>query len=361
MTRTRQDRPVRGHDPATTPDFNGQWLTIRQDDSVSWPRDGSEPEELGVVLEALSPARQLRNTARLRLRDASTVADPSQDPHPAITYGRVVRSTRRVAALIEGAFPVSIHVRGNEITVRGDDADAERAARLFEEISSWSRAMCSTVKVGRSIQMLKRPTPDRHPHDVRCSADESPCVRRRRSKRYVDSVPTQYGHLCDRSRGTVATWRSRCGSFQPKEVHRIILTGRRWKGERLWFPSWRHSRGRPVPASAVRRAYDMLEPEAVSRLLERTIEVAARSCAGDAQRLVHHLDENTTPEQMKMFLTASVDRRSSSPAMYPDRSPLKGADVPGSPCAISSWTSTISSSSSSTHTTSCAIGSCKTS
>ncbi len=34
--------------------------------------------------------------------------------------------------LVEGSFPVSIHVRGNEITVSGEMTDAERVARLFE-------------------------------------------------------------------------------------------------------------------------------------------------------------------------------------------------------------------------------------
>jgi phosphate starvation-inducible PhoH-like protein len=36
--------------------------------------------------------------------------------------------------LIESAFPVAIHVRGNEITVSGDEVDAERVSRLFEEL-----------------------------------------------------------------------------------------------------------------------------------------------------------------------------------------------------------------------------------
>ena len=36
--------------------------------------------------------------------------------------------------LVEEAFPVAIHVRGNEITVTGDATDAERVGRLFEEL-----------------------------------------------------------------------------------------------------------------------------------------------------------------------------------------------------------------------------------
>jgi len=36
--------------------------------------------------------------------------------------------------LVENAFDAGIHVRGNEITVTGDPAEAERVARLFEEL-----------------------------------------------------------------------------------------------------------------------------------------------------------------------------------------------------------------------------------
>jgi phosphate starvation-inducible PhoH-like protein len=36
--------------------------------------------------------------------------------------------------IIETAFPVTIHVRGNEITVSGTSVDAERVGRLFEEL-----------------------------------------------------------------------------------------------------------------------------------------------------------------------------------------------------------------------------------
>ena len=36
--------------------------------------------------------------------------------------------------LVEAAFPVEILVRGNEITITGEGEQAERVARLFEEM-----------------------------------------------------------------------------------------------------------------------------------------------------------------------------------------------------------------------------------
>src|SRR5262249_1130744 len=59
--------------------------------------------------------------------------------------------------VVEDAFPVSIHVRGNEITVSGDSRDAERVGRLFEELVMLLEQGHTLDRegVGRSIEMLK--------------------------------------------------------------------------------------------------------------------------------------------------------------------------------------------------------------
>ena len=36
--------------------------------------------------------------------------------------------------IVEGAFDTQVHVRGNEITISGDEPEAERVAQLFEEL-----------------------------------------------------------------------------------------------------------------------------------------------------------------------------------------------------------------------------------
>ena len=54
--------------------------------------------------------------------------------------------------LIEGAFPVTIHVRGNEITVRGDEAEAERVARLFEEMVALLESQRAEVMVANTLE-----------------------------------------------------------------------------------------------------------------------------------------------------------------------------------------------------------------
>ncbi len=88
--------------------------------------------------------------------------------------------------LVEGSFPVEIHVRGNEITVTGDASEAERVGRLFEEMVILLEQGHSLDRegVGRSIEMLKA---DQRPTDVlhdrgRCGAAR-PCGRRPRARR----------------------------------------------------------------------------------------------------------------------------------------------------------------------------------
>ena len=67
--------------------------------------------------------------------------------------------------MVEDAFPVSIHVRGNEITVTGEEADAERVGRLFEELVLLLERghELDRENLGRSIEMLKA---DQRPSEV---------------------------------------------------------------------------------------------------------------------------------------------------------------------------------------------------
>ena len=99
-------------------------------------------------------------------------------------------------------------------------------------------------------------------------------------------------------------------ALQAKEVHRIILTRPAVEaGERLGFlPGDILAKVDPYLRPLYDALYDMLEPEAVSRLLERgTIEVAPlafmRGRTLNDSFIILDEAQNTTPEQMKMFLT----------------------------------------------------------
>jgi len=99
-------------------------------------------------------------------------------------------------------------------------------------------------------------------------------------------------------------------ALQAKDVNRIILTRPAVEaGERLGFlPGDILQKVDPYLRPLYDALYDMVEPEAVTRLMERgTIEVAPlaymRGRTLNDSFIILDEAQNTTPEQMKMFLT----------------------------------------------------------
>ena len=218
--------------------------------------------------------------------------------------------------LIENAFPVEILVRGNEITVTGSGSEAERVARLFEEmvILLEQGHELDRENIVRSIAMLKA---DQRPTDVLTTE----VVRGRKSirpktsgqKRYVDAVRDNTVTFAIGPAGTGKSYLAvalAVQSLQAKDVNRIILTRPAVEaGERLGFlPGDILQKVDPYLRPLYDALYDMLEPEVVARLMERgTIEVAPlaymRGRTLNDSFIILDEAQNTTPEQMKMFLT----------------------------------------------------------
>ncbi|MGZ4689252.1 MAG: PhoH family protein [Acidimicrobiia bacterium] len=218
--------------------------------------------------------------------------------------------------VIEDAFPVHILVRGNEITVSGEAADADRVGHLFEELVMLLEQGHELDRegVGRSIEMLKL---NQSPTDV--LQDE--VVRARKSvrpktagqKRYVDAVRN---HTITFGIGPAGTGKSYLAvalavqSLLAKEVNRIILTRPAVEaGERLGFlPGDMLAKVDPYLRPLYDALYDMLDAEGVARYMERgTIEVAPlaymRGRTLNDSFIILDEAQNTTAEQMKMFLT----------------------------------------------------------
>jgi phosphate starvation-inducible PhoH-like protein len=217
---------------------------------------------------------------------------------------------------VESAFPVTILVRGNEITVTGDAAPAERVGRLFEEL----------VVLVEQGHPLDRDTIDRaigmvesnlRPSDVLLTE----VVKGRKSvrpktagqKRYVDAVRD---HTVTFAIGPAGTGKSYLAvalavqALQAKAVNRIILTRPAVEaGERLGFlPGDMLAKVDPYLRPLYDALYDMLDPEAVARLMDRgVIEVAPlaymRGRTLNDSFIILDEAQNTTAEQMKMFLT----------------------------------------------------------
>ena len=219
--------------------------------------------------------------------------------------------------LIEDAFDGSrIVVRGNEITIDGEDA--ERVGRLFDELVMLLEQgqRLDAGDVGRTITMVKD---DVSPAEVlttellRSARGRTVRPKTAGQKRYTDAIATNVVTFGIGPAGTGKSYLAvalAVQALQAREVDRIILTRPAVEaGERLGFlPGDIMAKVDPYLRPLYDALYDLLGPEGAQRLLERgTIEVAplAFMRGRTLNRSFIILDEaqNTTPEQMKMFLT----------------------------------------------------------
>jgi len=217
---------------------------------------------------------------------------------------------------VEAAFGASILVRGNEITIDGEDA--ERVARLFEELLIVLQAGhdLDSANVGRTIEMVKA---DERPSEVLTAeilkGAKGRTVRPKTSgqKRYCDAIAANVVTFCIGPAGTGKSYLAvalAIQALQAKQVARIILTRPAVEaGERLGFlPGDVMAKVDPYLRPLYDALIDMLEPEGMTRLLERgLVEVAPlafmRGRTLNDSFIILDEAQNTTPEQMKMFLT----------------------------------------------------------
>ena len=219
--------------------------------------------------------------------------------------------------LIEDAFDgVHIVVQGNEITIDGDDA--ERVGRLFDELVTLLEQgqRLDAGDIGRTITMVKD---DESPAEVlttellRSARGRTVRPKTAGQKRYTDAIATNVVTFGIGPAGTGKSYLAvalAVQALQARDADRIILTRPAVEaGERLGFlPGDIMAKVDPYLRPLYDALYDLLGPEGAQRLLERgTIEVAplAFMRGRTLNRSFIILDEaqNTTPEQMKMFLT----------------------------------------------------------
>jgi phosphate starvation-inducible PhoH-like protein len=219
--------------------------------------------------------------------------------------------------LVEAAFGDSeILVRGNEITINGDDAD--RAGRVFEELVRMLRQgqRLDAADMGRAIEMVKA---DERPSEVLASevlrSVRGRPVRPKTSgqRRYTDAIGRSVVTFAIGPAGTGKSYLAVAMAVQAlnaRQVSRIILTRPAVEaGERLGFlPGDMLAKVDPYLRPLYDALYDMLGPEGAKRLFEGdTIEVAPlaymRGRTLNDSFLILDEAQNTTAEQMKMFLT----------------------------------------------------------
>jgi phosphate starvation-inducible PhoH-like protein len=221
--------------------------------------------------------------------------------------------------IIEREFDADIHVRGNEITMTGDPAELALAERLVDELIAVVRTGHGLTgdSVERSIAMIRAATKET-PSDVLTQNILSSRGRTIRpktlnQKRYVDMIDKHTVVFGIGPAGTGKTYLAvakAVQALQAKEVTRIILTRPAVEaGERLGFlPGTLSEKIDPYLRPLYDALHDMIDPESIPRLLTAgTIEIAPLAymrgrTLNDAYIILDEA-QNTSPEQMKMFLT----------------------------------------------------------
>jgi phosphate starvation-inducible PhoH-like protein len=221
---------------------------------------------------------------------------------------------------IERLFPATdIHVRGNEVTVAGEGAEVALVERLLDEL----------VTVIRTGQGLTPDAVERSAHMLRDREDETPAdvlthnilsnrgkmirAKTLNQKRYVDAIDKNTIVFSIGPAGTGKTYLAvakAVQALQAKQITRIILTRPAVEaGERLGFlPGTLSEKIDPYLRPLYDALHDMMEPASIPRLMtEGTIEVAPLAymrgrTLNDAFIILDEA-QNTSPEQMKMFLT----------------------------------------------------------
>ncbi|MDH6118712.1 phosphate starvation-inducible PhoH-like protein [Kitasatospora sp. GAS204A] len=254
--------------------------------------------------------------------DGSTARIVIPEKHPMVT---LLGATDSLLRVIERSFPdTDIHVRGNEVTATGNRADIALVKQLFSEMMLVLRTGQPLTEdaVERSIAMLKSGAQDPD-GAVSPSAVFTQSILSNRGrtirpktvnqKTYVDAIDRHTITFGIGPAGTGKTYLAMAKAvqaLQAKEVNRIILTRPAVEaGERLGFlPGTLYEKIDPYLRPLYDALHDMMDPDSIPRLMAAgTIEVAPLAymrgrTLNDAFIILDEA-QNTSPEQMKMFLT----------------------------------------------------------
>ena len=222
--------------------------------------------------------------------------------------------------IFESTFPkIVITVRGNEILVKGDLEESAAFESLIKELLVLLRGgqILNLDSIERAIAMTKH-VPADHPAEVlslNILSNRGKSIRPKTAnqKRYVEAIDTHTITFGLGPAGTGKTYLAMAKAIQAlqaKEVNRIILTRPAVEaGEKLGFlPGTLSEKIDPYLRPLFDALHDMIDQESIPRLMQSgVIEIAPLAymrgrTLNDAFVILDEA-QNTTPEQMKMFLT----------------------------------------------------------
>jgi phosphate starvation-inducible protein PhoH and related proteins len=221
---------------------------------------------------------------------------------------------------LEALFNVKIRTQGHDLLIEGDPAGVERAERVVAQLSSLLRdgLKLSQGDVKTASDMAAQdPTVDLRDHFLKGSLTAA--GKRRiapktvNQRKYLDAIENHDIVFGVGPAGTGKTYLAMAQAVSflvAKKVSRIILARPAVEaGEKLGFlPGDLQEKVNPYLRPLYDALYDMLDTERVMRYIERgTIEIAPIAfmrgrTLNDAFVILDEA-QNTTTEQMKMFLT----------------------------------------------------------
>ena len=220
--------------------------------------------------------------------------------------------------LIETAFPeVDVLVRGNQITIDGTPEDIGLIDSLVAEMLAMLRTghALTPESVERSIGMLRTGTRPTEVLTANILSNRGRTIRPKtlNQKRYVDAIDTNTIVFGIGPAGTGKTYLAvakAVQALQAKQINRIVLTRPAVEaGERLGFlPGTLSEKIDPYLRPLYDALHDMIDPDSIPRLITTgTIEIAPLAymrgrTLNDAFVILDEA-QNTSAEQMKMFLT----------------------------------------------------------
>ncbi|WP_017625196.1 PhoH family protein [Nocardiopsis chromatogenes] len=220
---------------------------------------------------------------------------------------------------VERAFESDIHVRGNEITISGSPDETSLVVRLIEELLELVKngTHITPDAIDRTLAMLRSPSDERPAEiltaDILSARGRTIRPKTLNQKRYVDAIDRHTIVFGIGPAGTGKTYLAMAKAvkaLQNKQVNRIILTRPAVEaGERLGFlPGTLYEKIDPYLRPLYDALHDMLDPDSIPKLMSAgTIEVAPlaymRGRTLNDSFIILDEAQNTSPEQMKMFLT----------------------------------------------------------
>ena len=239
---------------------------------------------------------------------------------PSLSMPALVGSSDEYLRTIENSFPrINLHVRGNEINLSGPADEVKLANQLFSELITVLRTgqALSVETVERTVGMLRSES-DIKPSslltaDILTSRGTSIRPKTINQKAYVDAIDKHtvvFGIGPAGSGKTYLAVAKAVQALQAKQVNRIVLTRPAVEaGEHLGFlPGTLSEKIDPYLRPLYDALQEMIDPEKIPKLMTNgSIEVAPlaymRGRTLNDSFIILDEAQNTSPEQMKMFLT----------------------------------------------------------